>query len=157
MRNGSIRGSLTGVIIEEIQADNDGDGIPDATDPDDDNDGIPDEWEDRHELDSFVADASEDPDVDGLDNWSEYVADTDPQDSSSMQDFVVEPGSGSGVPTIRFSTSASRRYTVEYSSDLTSESWQPLAPSALGTGSEVVITDNATASRRFYRLVTELP
>ncbi|MBN1757145.1 MAG: hypothetical protein JW863_02440, partial [Chitinispirillaceae bacterium] len=52
--------SASAWVVVEVQnasvADNDGDGIPDATDPDDDNDGMPDDWESEHGLDPNSAD-----------------------------------------------------------------------------------------------------
>ncbi|MDY7077565.1 MAG: choice-of-anchor X domain-containing protein [Chloroflexota bacterium] len=53
-------------------------------DADDDGDGMPNNWEDAHGLDkSNPNDASEDPDLDELDNLAEYNAGTDPHDSDS--------------------------------------------------------------------------
>ncbi len=59
--------------------DNDGDGIHDDIDPDDDNDGMPDIWEIANGLNSLIANADGDPDIDGDDNLTEYKNGTDPQ------------------------------------------------------------------------------
>ena len=53
-----------------IDADSDGDGMPDA-------------WEVMHDLAVGVNDADEDPDQDGFSNIHEYLLDTDPQDPES--------------------------------------------------------------------------
>jgi hypothetical protein len=76
--------------------DTDGDGISDYDsvapgsslsngDRFTDNDGIADEWENQYPglLDTDRDDASEDPDGDGWDNFSEFMAGTDPSDPSS--------------------------------------------------------------------------
>ena len=50
-------------------------------DPDQDNDQMPDRWEDLYGLDSAnPADATEDPDLDGLENLQEFMAGTIPHD-----------------------------------------------------------------------------
>jgi alpha-tubulin suppressor-like RCC1 family protein len=69
--------------------DNDGDGLTDAYEllvsktlvstNDTDADGIPDAWEVAHGLNPLWNDASEDPDADGLTNYQEYLANSDPQ------------------------------------------------------------------------------
>jgi hypothetical protein len=58
--------------------DTDGDGIGNNTDNDDDNDGMPDTWETQYGLDPLVDDASEDADLDGINNLDEFLAETDP-------------------------------------------------------------------------------
>jgi hypothetical protein len=137
--------------------DHDGDGLPDAVDPDDDNDGMPDAWEIRHGLDPRRDDRTGNPDHDPADNWHEYVADTDPRNADSRQRFHLERAPGAGETTLRFSTSALRRYTVLYRDDLASGAWRELAPPAPGTGAEMRLTDTASAPRRFYQLRIELP
>ena len=53
-------------------------------DADDDGDGIPNNWEDTHGLNkSDPSDASEDPDLDDLDNLGEYNNGTDPHNSDT--------------------------------------------------------------------------
>jgi len=138
-------------------ADTDGDGIPDVSDPDDDNDGIPDDWENDHGLNPLVDDASGHSDPDPYDNWFEYVSDTDPMDGDSWQTFSFEIDPGTGDPTARFSTSASRRYTVRYRTNLIDGVWQDLGAPFPGTGSEMAVPDPADGNQRYYRLRIELP
>jgi parallel beta-helix repeat protein len=66
------------------KVDTDGDGTGNNADPDDDNDGMPDTWETENGLNSLdAADASLDPDGDGLTNLQEYQGDTDPNVSNA--------------------------------------------------------------------------
>jgi hypothetical protein len=58
--------------------DTDGDGVGNNADTDDDNDKMPDAWEDQHELDPLIDDASDDSDGDGLSNLDEFYAGSHP-------------------------------------------------------------------------------
>jgi len=58
--------------------DTDGDTIGNNADTDDDNDGMPDSWENMHNLNPLIDDASQDPDEDGVSNLNEYLGGTEP-------------------------------------------------------------------------------
>jgi len=65
--------------------DTDEDDIGNNADDDDDNDGMPDTWETENELNPLdAADASLDPDGDGLTNLQEYQGDTNPSVSDAQ-------------------------------------------------------------------------
>lgn len=51
-------------------------------------DGIPDSWEKAHGLSLKVNQAKRDPDTDGLNNWGEWRAKTDPKDPDTDNDNV---------------------------------------------------------------------
>lgn len=71
--------------------DNDGDGTGDNADLDDDNDGLPDTWEQDNGLDPLnPSDADADGDGDGLTNLQEFEQGTDPQESDTDSDTVID-------------------------------------------------------------------
>jgi len=78
--------------ITVLMRDTDNDGTPDTTDTDDDNDRMSDTWETENELKPLdAADASLDPDNDGLTNLQEYQRDTNPHLPDSDGDFWSDP------------------------------------------------------------------
>jgi hypothetical protein len=69
----------------------DGDGTGDNADPDDDGDGLPDVWERHFGFDPLdPAEASADPDADGLDNRSELWLGTSPRLADTDADGVSD-------------------------------------------------------------------
>jgi len=87
-------------------------------DYDSDMDGLPDWWESEYGL----TEAGDDPDVDGLTNYEEWVADTDPLDDTSLLRIT----SSSHTASLAFTCSTNRTYRIQYRSDLTdtNETWQ---------------------------------
>lgn len=111
-------------------------------DPDSDDDGLPDEWEMKHfkNLDSGKDD---DGDLDGLSNYSEYIATTDPTNSASkliIENIRVENGvahiswcGGTGSIQRIMATDAmggawSARYTNQPPTLITNSIELPMAP-----------------------------
>ena len=139
--------------------DNDGDGDPDFSDPDDDNDGIPDTWEDEHRLDPLdSADATLHSDGDGVDNFGEFMADTDPHDEASylrITDLVA-------ARVVVFPSRATRQYTLQTTEDLLSRNWTNLAPHVQLDGMEgfMAVTNRPpvlTLPLHHYRIVPSVP
>lgn len=92
-----------------------------------------------------------DPDDDGDDNWTEFIAQTIPVDQGSY--FHADlPQSSPGGYTILFTTHTGRLYQVERCTSLEPPSWAPLGAVATGDGSIHMREDAAGDSGAFYRL-----
>jgi hypothetical protein len=120
---------------------------------DSNNNGIPDNWESQYFGSPTGADRNADPDGDGMSNWAEYTAGTNPTNAASYLkvDSITVPGSA----LITFQAVAGRTYTVEYTDDLTNPVWARLADVTSRTvDSPVTVTDAAPQPDRYSRLVT---
>ncbi|MBU0679343.1 MAG: hypothetical protein KJ626_14685, partial [Verrucomicrobia bacterium] len=138
-----------------------------SSDPDTDNDGMPDSWEMAKFNDTTTADETTDWDKDGLKDWEEYVANTEPKDANSRLSFSAQMQNGSGV-VLRFDTAVGRWYHVWYcDSTLDSGSWIKATAGApiAGTGAEVQWADDGSmtapppsaAAKRYYNVEVLLP
>ncbi len=155
-------GQAIAIRFEVITGSSDWAGFDDIslftnTELDSDNDGMINQWELSNGLNPNVDEQASNPDGDSYNNWFEYVTDTDPLDPNSQQSFAIAPEEGTGDPQITFSTSAIRDYIVQYSNDLSPESWLPLTATIKGTGGEITVTDNTGGTKRFYRVKILLP
>jgi len=84
---------------------------------DSDWDGMPDGWEVENGLDPLTPDASGDADADGQTNYAEYIAGTDPRDSSSVfsaSKMSVE----TGTIALEWNSAPGKVYRVWHSDDL---------------------------------------
>ena len=133
------------LAFSQASADDiDGDGLSnedeihlygtDFENPDSDGDGIPDGYEAANDLNPLVNDAHLDKDGDGVDNLSEYLANTRANDPDSVF-RIVEISRGENVADVHFTTAPNRRYRIEYADVVDPVSnlvWRPfLVP---GTG-----------------------
>jgi hypothetical protein len=116
-----------------------------------DRDGLPDAWERQYGLDpNNPADAQHDLDGDGLSNLQEYLAGTDPTDSSSVLRLEIRLGS---PVTLQFIGQPHRTYTVQYCDGLGTGDWQLLRTVTMGDSPGwVQLNDAPPTSMRFYRL-----
>jgi len=125
-----------------------GGGTPETTNAtDQDLDGVPDIWEMAHDLNPVLAaDAIDDSDGDGMDNGSEYLSGTDPNDSASRLHLVsdVLPMNQGRLLQLEFMAVAGRTYRLEYRDDLSSATWTPLLESR---------PQNATVPFRWQQLI----
>lgn len=116
-----------------------------------DGDGIPASWEALYTFlsDQNNQDANLDQDGDGSSNLSEYIADTNPDDSSSKftVDFVKNTAGGY---SIIYNTSLNRYYRLEISTDL--QTWVSAETLTKGTGSLRTQTLPVTTPKRFARV-----
>ena len=86
--------------------------------PDTDGDGLPDPWEDRF-FGTLSYAETDDPDGDGCDNRTEFIAGTDPAETASAFSLSASrPVSGDGAVVLRWTPSSNRVYRVEWTEDL---------------------------------------
>ena len=124
-------GSAPDLGAHEYKPDLDGDGLNNEDEldahhtsphhPDSDADGMPDGWEVAHSLNPLLDDAHLHQDGDGIDNFSEYIAGTAPNDSNSL--FKVAACATTAIPyewTISWQGSTGRSYTVWFMTNLLS-------------------------------------
>ena len=129
-------------------------------DADADGDGMPDSWEIAYfgSTNAVNGGAGDDWDGDWESNYAEYLADTNPTNPLSrfhIESFTTEPS-----PAVRFTSSASRVYTLYYCTDLASGAWAniPSQTDIPGSGGVDTLTDPVPADpQRFYRLGISLP
>jgi hypothetical protein len=138
--------------------DSDGDGIFDADDPDDDNDGMTDEFEIRYGLDPFVDDAGGHADSDGMSNWEEYIAGTDPTNNVSC--FRILSISGDGT-IIRWTSADGRFYSIQATTNLPATVFSNVAGAVdLPASPDVNVFTNPPAGNGepcFYRVQVRWP
>lgn len=145
----SLSNSFAYVQTTTIQsgADTDGDGIADA-------------WERLKFGNLFIADAMSDKDGDGFLDRQEYLAETNPNDSSSylfITNFSSEPDGTS--PKLTWTSVLSRQYRIQKTLDLALPLW-------IDSGLGLIQSDGSTTARdfadtnapmRFYRVEAVRP
>jgi Bacterial TSP3 repeat len=120
--------------------------------------GVSDLWEKKYNQGALFSTftPTADPDADGWTHAQEALAGTDPFSSNSLTGCVrptllntpavylnpAQAGSSAtlltpAAITLTWPTLAGKRYTVLYSSDLSTSSWSPLGTQVTGTGSEL--------------------
>jgi hypothetical protein len=115
--------------------------------------GIADDWQRAH-FNHINIDPNADPDHDGMSNYQEFWAATDPLDPASV--LAVHPASlvSNGHIQIRWQTVAGKTYSVQYSTDRLS--WSTLGDPLVGDDSVASVLDPAPISQtmqRYYRVV----
>ena len=100
---------------------------------------------------------SDDPDGDGQDNQSEFLAGTVPTNAQSV--FVLKASMIGGQIHVTFTAQTNVGYTVQYKDALTDITWQKLSDVPASANSQAIdIVDVGAPAQRFYRAVTpQLP
>ncbi len=127
--------------------------------PDADADGIPDAWESGYGADATSLAPDADLDGDGMKNWEEYVAGTDPTNALSyLRVENIQPATSSELRVqIEFNAVSNRTYSVLFSEQPHGPAWSRVADVvAVSTNRILRVFDQrpASAPPRFYRLVT---
>jgi hypothetical protein len=126
-------------------------------------DGIPDGWRRQYfggngTTTNANSCATCDPDHDGVDNCHEYFADTNPTNAQSC--LRIQGVTNATGLKVFFQSSASRKYTLYSTANLTSGAWTniPSQTGIPGSGGLDALTDPApTGDQRFYRIGVSLP
>ncbi len=100
------------------------------------------------------ADPEADPDHDGIPNWQEYLAGTNPTNAQSRLDFAgVTHQPAAGSVSLQWNAMSGRVYVVESSPSLTGGQWTAVSTNLLGDGTvHSFIQTNAAGGVRFYRI-----
>jgi hypothetical protein len=107
-------------------------------------------------LENPLADPTADPDGDGIPNWAEYAAGTNPTNAQSRL-ALLGPATGSNQLSegfkLRWLSAPGKRYVLECTSDLLSSNWNIIATNVAGTGEMLEYVDtNRTRTAQFYRV-----
>ena len=118
---------------------------------DSDADGMPDSWEQQY-FGTLSRNGLGDFDGDGASDRDEYLAGTDPTQSSSVLRLVI---TGTNPTVLQFTGVAGKAYTVESKNNLDDPSWAPVGNVPAGSAGLKQVTDAAPhPAHRFYRVRT---
>lgn len=133
-------------------------GIVTPTEPgggDLDNDGIPDDYENRYGGGPTNLNANEDLEGDGLNNFEEYIANTDPTNALSVLKInEINPDASGTNYVITWQSASNRFYRVLWMTNLFQSGIYPLASNLPATPPQNIWTDrtHAAETRGFYRI-----
>jgi hypothetical protein len=121
---------------------------------DTDGDGLPDAWETAYGFSTnSPTDRTLDADGDGMLNWEEYVAGTDPTNALSY--LKIDSLTAGAGATLTFWAISNKTYSLEYTDALETGAWSKLADVlARPTDREETLADPDFRTHRCYRLVT---
>ena len=122
-----------------------------------DRDGINDEWEERYGGTDHFTDGGHDYDFDGMNDFDEFIADTNPTNQTSF--FAINDLVVTDFSLITFKSSSARMYDLEQSFNLLSNDWQRVRgqTDVVGINGTMCLTGTPSAVRSFYRIKVKVP
>jgi hypothetical protein len=115
-----------------------------------------DEWKQHFfgSLTSAAAMDDADPDNDGVPNWAEYAAGTDPTNNQSYLHLAgVQSNPTRSSVSLRWLSAPGKLYALEGTSSLLNPNWTTLVSNLAGDGSvQQWVQTNLTAGTQFYRI-----
>ena len=102
-------------------------------------------------MDAFPEDTAGTAGGDGIPNWAEFRAGTDPNDAGSGLQLRA-PGLINGGPRLRWPTATGKSYVLEVSTILAGTNWAAIATNIVGSGRDIEFQTPTTAGPRFYRV-----
>ncbi len=120
---------------------------------DTDQDGLPDPWERDQQLNpNLSADSGGDTDGDGATNLAEFIAGTDPRNTSSVLRIAALKGGAQGL-LLSVVTVGGKRYRLEASAELGAAGWNAVGEVFDGVGGLLEMpVPAAVSAAQFYRV-----
>jgi hypothetical protein len=117
-------------------------------------------WFGTNAANPAIAGQQADPDADGMSNYDEFIAGTDPTDSQSL--FKVKATVSGGVPgsvLVTLTGHSGRTYGLQRSLSLESPSWSSVLTSGpLGSDQTLMLGDpHPPTVMAFYKVIVSLP
>ncbi len=116
-------------------------------------DGIPDSWRLRWfgTTNNSLTVSNADACGDGINNWSKYIAGTDPTDPKAYPHLNTATVPSGATAAIHWPTVSGKQYIILRSSSLFSGSWSAIATNT-GTGTDLEFDDSTSGKTQFYRV-----
>jgi Tol biopolymer transport system component len=118
---------------------------------DSDNDGMDDDWEVAH-FGNLNRDGAGDQDDDGQTDLQEFLAGTNPTNSSSILRVLTITRMGGGGTTVVWSAVVGRDYVVQFKDSLDA-TWTDASGSIEADSTSMSFTQESSSPQRFYRVI----